>query len=267
MAKIYENSVTKYKITSSFGNRIHPITGKKAHHDGVDIISKTNDKNIYALEEGYVYKIKTGQNKATTGYGNYIWVRYPRINVSIFYAHCKSIKLKKGAKVTKGTIIAIMGTTGASTGVHLHLGMTKIGSNAWINPETYNYQVETKIKNKTGVQKDEDKNQIKVLVDNLRIRKSSNTNSEIVGMSIKNNIYDYYEIVKDENYSWYRIGENEWIANNGKYLEVYEKIPEEIKSIEENKIIEIKEYKFSFIAEKTAIYKIKLNKGEQLIIK
>lgn len=45
------------------------------------------------------------------------------------------------------------------------------------------------------------------------------------------------------------------------------KIPKEINLIEENKIIEIKEYKFSFIAEKTAIYKIKLNKGEQLIIK
>ena len=139
--KIYHNALTKVKVTSKYGKRKHPITGEEGKmHYGTDLISDAGDKNIYALEDGYVQKTVKNQSKATTGFGNYIWVRYPRINRSIIYAHCKSIKLKKGDKVKKGTVIAIMGSTGASTGVHLHLGMTEIGKDTWLNTDTYNYQ-------------------------------------------------------------------------------------------------------------------------------
>lgn len=139
--KIYHNALTEVKVTSKYGKRTHPITGEKGKmHYGTDLISDAGDKNIYALEDGYVQKTVKNQSKATTGYGNYIWVRYPRINRSIMYAHCKSIKLKKGDKVKKGTVIAIIGSTGASTGVHLHLGMTEIGKDTWLNTDTYNYQ-------------------------------------------------------------------------------------------------------------------------------
>lgn len=139
--KIYHNALTEVKVTSKYGKRKHPITGEEGKmHYGTDLISDAGDKNIYALEDGYVQKTVKNQSKATTGFGNYIWVRYPRINRSIIYAHCKSIKLKKGDKVKKGTIIAIMGSTGASTGVHVHLGMTEIGKDTWLNTDTYNYQ-------------------------------------------------------------------------------------------------------------------------------
>lgn len=139
--KIYHNALTEVKVTSKYGKRKHPITGEEGKmHYGTDLISDAGDKNIYALEDGYVQKTVKNQSKATTGFGNYIWVRYPRINRSIIYAHCKSIKLKKGDKVKKGTVIAIMGSTGASTGVHLHLGMTEIGKDTWLNTDTYNYQ-------------------------------------------------------------------------------------------------------------------------------
>lgn len=139
--KIYHNALTKVKVTSKYGKRKHPITGEEGKmHYGTDLISDAGDKNIYALEDGYVQKTVKNQSKATTGYGNYIWVRYPRINRSVMYAHCKSIKLKKGDKVKKGTVIAIMGSTGASTGVHLHFGMTEIGKDTWLNTDSYNYQ-------------------------------------------------------------------------------------------------------------------------------
>lgn len=135
--KIYEYVIKKPKITSPFGYRTHPITHKKTFHNGLDLISKIGDRNLYAIDDGYVQKVVTGQDKAKTGYGNYIWVRYPRYDLSILFAHCKTIKKKKGDKVKKGDIIAIEGATGAATGVHLHLGMTKIGSNTWLNPEKY----------------------------------------------------------------------------------------------------------------------------------
>lgn len=153
MAKIYDYVVVNPKITSNYGYRIHPITGKKSHHDGLDIISNSGSKNLLAVEDGYVYSITTGQDKATTGYGNKIWIRYPRLNISLMYAHCKSILKKKGDKVKKGDIVAIMGTTGASTGVHLHLGMQPIGKSNWINPYTYDYVLPSTKYNLTRVLK------------------------------------------------------------------------------------------------------------------
>ena len=135
--KLYELCIKEPKITSKFGYRIDPVTGKKTYHNGLDLISKVGNRNLYAVDDGYVQKVVTGQDKSTTGYGNYIWIRYPRYNLSLLYAHCQSIKKKKGDSVKKGMIVAIEGTTGKSTGVHLHLGMTKIGSDTWLNPENY----------------------------------------------------------------------------------------------------------------------------------
>lgn len=137
MTKIYEVVVEKPRITSSFGYRIDPITGKKKYHNGLDEVSKVKNRNLYAIDTGYVQKTVTGQNKSKSGYGNYIWIRYPRYNLSLLYAHCNKVLLKKGDKVKKGDVVAIMGTTGKSTGVHLHLGMTRIGSNTWLNPVKY----------------------------------------------------------------------------------------------------------------------------------
>lgn len=135
--KIYEYVVKKPKITSPYGYRIHPITKKKTFHNGLDLVSKEKNKNLYAIDDGYVQKVVSNQSKSKTGFGNYIWVRYPRYNLSLLFAHCSKINLKKGDKVKKGMIVAIMGSTGRSTGVHLHLGMTKIGSVTWLNPEKY----------------------------------------------------------------------------------------------------------------------------------
>lgn len=136
--KIYQYVIKDAKITSKFGYRIHPITGKKTFHNGLDLVSKSGNKNFYAIDDGYVQKVVNNQSKAKTGYGNYIWVRYPRYDLSLLHAHCSKVFLKKGDKVKKNDKVAYMGTTGASTGPHLHLGMTKIGSSTWLNPENYN---------------------------------------------------------------------------------------------------------------------------------
>lgn len=136
--KIYQYVIKDAKITCEFGWRKDPKTGKKAHHNGLDLVSRTKKRELYAIDDGYVQKVVNNQSKAKEGYGNYIWVRYPRYDLSLLYAHCASIKKKKGDKVTKGMVVAIEGSTGKSTGVHVHLGMTKIGSNTWLNPIGYN---------------------------------------------------------------------------------------------------------------------------------
>lgn len=153
MAKIYNYVVVNPKITSNYGNRKHPIYGDIRFHNGIDIISKAKNLNLLAVEDGYVQKVVTGKDKATTGYGNYIWVRYPRLGIALMYAHCKKILKKKGDKVKKGDVVAIMGTTGASTGVHVHLGMQPIGKSNWMNPYTYNYVLPSTKYNLTRVLK------------------------------------------------------------------------------------------------------------------
>lgn len=131
--KIYEYVIKKPKITSPYGWRICPFHGKE-FHNGIDLVTKTNDLDYYAIDDGYVQMVV----KSNKGYGNYIWVRYPRYNLSLLHAHCSKIYLKKGDKVKKGTKVAHMGHTGSATGDHLHLGMTKIGSSTWLNPTNYN---------------------------------------------------------------------------------------------------------------------------------
>ena len=135
--KIYEYVVKKPKITSPYGYRINPITKKKQFHNGQDEVSKVKDRNLYAIDDGVVQKVVSNQSKSKVGFGNYVWVRYKRYNLSILFAHCSKIKVKKGDKVKKDQVIAIMGSTGRSTGVHLHLGMTRIGKDAWLNPSKF----------------------------------------------------------------------------------------------------------------------------------
>lgn len=143
--KIYHNAIKSLKVTSKYGKRTHPVTGEKDKmHYGTDIATSSSDKNIYALEEGYVQKTVKNQSNATTGYGNYIWVRYPRINRSVMYAHCSKILLNKGDTVKKDTPIAVIGSTGLSTGPHVHIGMTEIGKDDWLDTDAYEYIEEKK---------------------------------------------------------------------------------------------------------------------------
>lgn len=147
VSKIFKRE--DWYVTSNYGYRNCPFHGKE-HHNGTDYGTNKQNWPIYAIEEGYVQKI----NKSNNGYGNYIWVRYPRINISLMHAHLDSICVKNKQKVKEGTLLGFTGKTGNATGIHLHLGMTKIKSDKWINPHTYNYQPkETKNTTKYIVQK------------------------------------------------------------------------------------------------------------------
>ncbi len=100
-------------ITSKFGPRIHPITKKEGFHTGLDIANKLNTP-IFAAFSGTV--LETGQNEA---YGNYIILKHSD-NLKTFYGHLNSVKVKKGMNLRKGEVIGYMGSTGYSTGPHLH---------------------------------------------------------------------------------------------------------------------------------------------------
>ena len=214
--KIFRRS--DWYVTSSYGWRNCPFHGRE-HHNGTDYGTHVKNWPLYAIEDGYVQLV----TKSNSGYGNRVWVRYPRINKSLMHAHMKDISVKKGDKVKEGTLLGHAGKTGSATGIHLHLGMTDIGKDAWQNPHAYEY-IEPKKDNVTNpVNRDENKDQLKVLATQLRCRKEPNLKGSIIGIVQTGKYYNYYESKTSDGYTWYRIADNQWIATNGKYLEILPK--------------------------------------------
>lgn len=100
--------------TSGFGYRIHPITGKRSFHYGVDIGAPLGT-TIGAFADGTVEQV--GYNSV---YGNYMFIRHAD-GILTFYGHCSSISAVEGQLVKMGDEVAKVGSTGWSTGPHLHL--------------------------------------------------------------------------------------------------------------------------------------------------
>ena len=115
------------RISSGYGNRTCPFHGKE-FHDGVDLAAASGAP-ILAFGPGTVTV-----SGWYGGYGNYISIDHGGGLMS-FYGHASALYVKKGAKVTAGQKIAAVGTTGSSTGCHLHFGMHKNGSS--VNPLNY----------------------------------------------------------------------------------------------------------------------------------
>lgn len=112
-------------ITSPFGYRVNPVTKKPEGHNGNDY--GTNGKKVpcYAVDEGTVLKVSQDRFGA-----NFVYVRYPKLSHVGLYYHLDSVSVKAGQKVTSNTQIGIVGTTGQSTGVHLHFSWIKDNANA-----------------------------------------------------------------------------------------------------------------------------------------
>lgn len=106
-------SAASHYISSYFGMRMHPIYGYMRMHNGIDIAA-AGGTNILAAESGTV--IEATYN---SGYGNYI-VIYHGNGMSTLYAHSSRLIASVGDYVTRGQVIALVGTTGNSTGNHLH---------------------------------------------------------------------------------------------------------------------------------------------------
>src|SRR6056297_4335585 len=121
-------------IRSAWGPRIHPISGRKRHHRGVDV---AYHGPIYAPADGVVVHKGADLNKRTGG-GYTLIIRHESPRVWTVYYHLRQPShLLKGTRVKRGEVIGQTGTTGASTGVHLHFETRR--SRQWgtdFDPET-----------------------------------------------------------------------------------------------------------------------------------
>lgn len=116
------------RINSPFGWRQHPVTRRRDFHTGIDIKADRNDP-IKAAGSG-----KIAYSGWMGGYGKVLVVEHPN-GQSTLYAHCSTLSVGKGANVSSGQIIARVGTTGRSTGPHLHFEVRN--GNSPVNPIKY----------------------------------------------------------------------------------------------------------------------------------
>jgi len=116
----------KGKITSPFGIRTHPISGDLRFHAGIDIAAEKGT-NIYSAFDGIVVEADYDEWN-----GNYLKIEHDN-NITTVYCHCDELNVKKGQKIRAGEVVATVGSTGSSTGPHLHFELR-------INNISYNPQ-------------------------------------------------------------------------------------------------------------------------------
>ena len=124
--------VSGYTLTSPFGMRKHPVLGVNRMHNGIDMACATGTP-IYATRAG---KVTTAAYQAG-GAGYYVSINHLD-GFSSIYMHMTRFVVSAGQSVTQGQLIGYVGSTGISTGPHLHFGISYAGS--YVNPLAYIYR-------------------------------------------------------------------------------------------------------------------------------
>jgi len=129
------------RLSSGFGMRQHPILGYTAMHRGVDFAAPTGTP-IQAAGNGTIEMVGTNG-----GYGNYIRIRHTNAYATA-YAHLSGFAkgLRKGNRVSQGQVIGFLGSTGSSTGPHLHYEVLSGGNQ--INPLSIKVAASRKLEGK-----------------------------------------------------------------------------------------------------------------------
>lgn len=113
------------RISSTFGRRSRPTAGASTYHKGIDIAASSRTP-IVAAGAG---KVVTATYSSSAG--NYVMISHGNRLYTV-YMHCSRLAVKEGDTVSGGQVIAYVGSTGISTGAHLHFGVSKNGS--YVNP-------------------------------------------------------------------------------------------------------------------------------------
>jgi murein DD-endopeptidase MepM/ murein hydrolase activator NlpD len=121
-------------LTSSYGSRIHPVLGGRRNHNGVDL-AQPSGTPVYATADGIVSRADYWGS-----YGNYIQIEHGG-EMETRYAHLSGYAVAAGEQVRKGQLIGYVGSTGRSTGPHLHYEVRVAGDPVDPTP----YMVDTRL--------------------------------------------------------------------------------------------------------------------------
>ena len=217
MSRILKDKTNQ--ITQKYGNG----------HTGIDIVGKEGLPEIIAHSGGVVYAIQDGQDnniKATgvKSYGNYVQIKHPN-NMYTLYAHLeKKLKVKLGQQVKRGQVLGAEGNSGRSFGKHLHFEVRN-KDNYVIDPTPY---IDADLPNlptnlPEPVERDENKYQIEVLINDLRARNGYGLDATILGF-IKKGIYNIYNKATKDNLVWLKICEDRdiWVAYSDEWAKLYD---------------------------------------------
>ncbi|WP_340230194.1 M23 family metallopeptidase, partial [Emticicia oligotrophica] len=115
-------------VTSFFGNRVHPVSGKSHFHSAIDISAKEHEP-VFATADGIII-----ESRYDTYLGNYIIIEHPN-GYQTLYGHLSISEVEVGEMMVIGQKIGLIGKTGRATGPHLHYGVKKNGQ--FVNPLPY----------------------------------------------------------------------------------------------------------------------------------
>ncbi|MDN8590029.1 M23 family metallopeptidase [Paenibacillus sp. 11B] len=120
-----DNPFKGYRITSSFGYRIHPISGGQTFHRGIDLVTEPWNGPIHAFMDGTVrFAAEGATGSGFGGYGLTVAVQDHRGYLHC-YAHLSRIAVKVGQQIKQGQLLGNQGSTGESTGPHVHYEVRK----------------------------------------------------------------------------------------------------------------------------------------------
>ena len=195
------------KITSYYGNRKYYYQGKliKDFHNGIDLVpSPCNNNEILAFADGVVTSMqKTGKQYKT---GCYVRIKHSNGLYTLYY-HLKSgtICVNVGDKVKKGQKLGIIGTTGKSTGIHLHFQIDKGSSKTSINPYDYLFN------NKIFIEEKSQEELPKVNKPNILLMVKKTIRGDYGnGQTRKNKLGKYYNEVQHQVNLNYKNGTTRW---------------------------------------------------------
>ncbi|MBK6706974.1 MAG: M23 family metallopeptidase [Sphingomonadales bacterium] len=122
------NPVESMRMTSQYGYRTDPVQGRRKNHKGLDIAGPIGAP-IYATADGII-----GRAQWVSGYGKYVEVEHGNA-IQTRYGHLSAMNVYSGQRVRKGDVIGFMGSTGRSTGSHLHYEVRIAGEP--VNPTSF----------------------------------------------------------------------------------------------------------------------------------
>jgi hypothetical protein len=123
-----QSPLQQWRVTSSYGERVHPTTGARHFHNGLDLAASEGTP-VYPIADGVVHSVGEGEYE-----GKFIVLTHEDEYESHYY-HLSEINVAVGDSVALGTAIGKSGRTGRVTAAHLHFGLKKTGE--WVNPASH----------------------------------------------------------------------------------------------------------------------------------